>query len=131
MRGIYDGKYDGLYRFLQDREPPAVTMTFEEIEAILNDRLPASARQHQAWWANQSRGQSLAWLRAGYRTSDLSIADGRVTFVREDQIEGEVEEASPSKANEDQQPLTIAEAKERLARTLGIDPSQIEITIRA
>jgi len=32
---------------------------------------------------------------------------------------------------EDEQPLTIAQAKTRLARTLGVDPSSIKITVEA
>lgn len=130
MRGTYDGKYGALNRYLRDREPPAVTMQFAEIEAILSDQLPESARKHQAWWANQDRGQSLAWMRAGYRTSDLNIREGVVTFVREDQIVTDTE-ASASHEGATLDPLSIAEAKFRLAQTLGVDPSQIEITIRA
>lgn len=133
MRGIYEGKYEALNRYLQEHEVPSVTMTFAEIEALLKAPLPDSASKYQAWWANQNRGQSLAWVRAGYRTSELSIANGRVTFVREDQFEGDPDEAAIPTTNAEPapQPLTIVEAKVRLAQTFGVDPSQIEITIRA
>jgi hypothetical protein len=130
MRGRYEGKYEALYTHLRDREQPSETMTFGEIEALLDGQLPSSAKKYQAWWANQDRGQGLAWMRAGYRTSGLSIDDGRVTFLRADQPDPSTEQ--PWELEEKtSEPLTIAEAKARLANTLGIDPSQIEITIRA
>lgn len=37
----------------------------------------------------------------------------------------------PTDANGVDQPLTIAEAKSRLARTLGVDPASIKITVEA
>lgn len=129
-RGPYEGKYKKLTNYLVEHESPVEHMTFEQIEGLLDFLLPTSARRHQAWWANQPRGQSLAWIRAGYRTSNVSIADGKLTFVRVDQIDPHAEEPlyqdkTPAS------PLSITEAKERLARTFGVDPSQIEITIRA
>ena len=36
-----------------------------------------------------------------------------------------------SASGDDERPLTIAEAKTRLARTLGVDPSSIKITVEA
>jgi hypothetical protein len=29
------------------------TMTFEQIEKIINDKLPASAHEYRPWWANE------------------------------------------------------------------------------
>ena len=42
---------------------------------------------------------------------------------------GATQPATPSDA--DEEPLTIAEAKARLARTLGVDPASIRITVEA
>jgi hypothetical protein len=58
---------------------------FEEIEAILGFRLCKSARSYQPWWANHTvcRGrQCAAWQSIGWRTRDLDLAKGRVTFFR-------------------------------------------------
>lgn len=132
MRGSYDGKYVKLYIYLRDRERPEEEMTFEQIEKVLGFQLPESAREYPAWWANQQRGQSLAWESAGYRTTAVNLSDRRLTFKRVDQPDLEVVLADV--AVEDERPLnplTIAEAKQRLALTFGVDPSQIEITIRA
>ena len=119
----YDGKYRELTEHLMFtvRDIESWTATFKEIETILHFELPDSARKHKAWWANQGRGQSASWMMAGRRTSAVDLENETVTFdLYVEQIL-----ASPI------EPLTIAEAKERLAATLGVDASQIEITIRA
>jgi hypothetical protein len=123
MRKSYDGKYRPLHDHLTSVSDPQEPMTFGQIEDILGFALPASARIHQAWWANQERGQSLAWVTAGFRTVFVTVDEERLTFLREDHPDFPAERPL--------EPLTIAEAKERLALTLGIQPSQIEITIRA
>lgn len=129
LRGPYEGKYKKLYEHLQLLGDSSATMTFEQIEYVLGFSLPKSARHHQAWWANQPRGQSLAWVRAGFRTASVFVDEERLTFLRSD-VAGPDGEATPP-ARESLPNLTISEAKERLARTFGVDPSQIEITIRA
>ncbi|HRI38254.1 MAG TPA: hypothetical protein PLO50_06845 [Nitrospira sp.] len=119
----YDGKYRELTEHLlfTGMDEGSWTATFKEIEDILRFKLPDSARKHQAWWANQGKGQSASWMMAGRRTSAVDLKNETVTF------ELHVEEIEPKPI----EPLTIAQAKERLAATLGVDASQIEITIRA
>lgn len=129
MSYFYDGKYVSLTRYLDAQEGGYVPMTFENIEDVLGFELPESARRHQAWWANQGRGHSLSWLSAGYGVTALSVDEERLTFLKREQMTECTDELSAT--DDEPAPLTIAEAKKRLARTLGIDPSQIEITIRA
>jgi hypothetical protein len=45
------GKYTPLKHYLQDlpASQMEVTLSFEQIERILNDKLPPSAFQYQAW----------------------------------------------------------------------------------
>lgn len=59
-------------------------LSFRQIEEILGGDLPTSARQHRAWWANDSVGhvQSQQWLEVGWRISNISMTDERVTFAR-------------------------------------------------
>lgn len=118
----YDGKYRPLTRHLEGVADPVVCMTFEEIEQVLGFHLPQSARSHPAWWANQGKGQSLAWRSVGFKTQAVTTDEERLTFIRDD---------APGEREPEIEPLSIAEAKERLAFTLGISPSQVEITIRA
>jgi hypothetical protein len=47
-------------------------LTFNFIERLLNDTLPASAQEENGWWGNQKQGthtkvESIAWMDAGWR----------------------------------------------------------------
>ncbi len=77
-----DSKYQPLWAFLQQSNQAEVILTFTEIEEIMNDTLPDSAREKRAWWSNRSKGalQASAWMEAGYRVEDVDFAQQRVTF---------------------------------------------------
>ena len=77
-------KYAPLNRYLHTMELDSWRTSFEAIEAIIGGALPRSARKYPAWWANDERPgrQSWAWLEAGYRTRDVDVIGGEVTFVR-------------------------------------------------
>jgi hypothetical protein len=80
------GKYDPLREHLRHQRADSVPMTFEEVAELVPGGLPASAYNHQAWWANEESGthtHARAWLDAGYQTQALSLTARRVTFVRE------------------------------------------------
>ena len=80
------GKYAPLYNDLKVRAGAEWPTTFSEIERILGFRLPASARVHRPWWANQgTRGavsQCLAWEMAGWKASQVDMEGERVVFLR-------------------------------------------------
>lgn len=84
--GPADSRYARLAIWLQGRPPrqDRIELTFEEIEAIIGDELPSSARRHSAWWANDSvsHAQAREWLEAGWRKGQLNMTEQRVTFVR-------------------------------------------------
>ena len=82
--GTLHGKYAPLYNHLIARDGLPWHASFGEIEAVLGFDLPASARRHPAWWANQKSGRrhSLAWQDAGWRTRDLNLTAETVTFER-------------------------------------------------
>ncbi len=46
------GKYEPLGRYLSGQPKDSCTLTFPEVEAIIDGPLPASAREHQGWWGN-------------------------------------------------------------------------------
>jgi hypothetical protein len=81
-----DSRYAPLAIWLQQQplKPEKILLTFKQIEEILGEELPTSARQHRSWWANDSVGhvQSQQWLEIGWRVSSISITDERVTFTR-------------------------------------------------
>jgi CBS domain-containing protein len=80
-----DSTYAQLAIFLKS-QPPEVderTMTFTRIEEIINYKLPKSAHEHRAWWANDPlKPQAAQWLDVGWRAQHINLTGGRVTFIR-------------------------------------------------
>jgi hypothetical protein len=77
-------RYEPLSRYLEGRREGEVPLTFKEVEGILNHSLPPSARQHQPWWANTTtHSHADAWLRVGWKTRHVDLANQRVIFFRE------------------------------------------------
>jgi CBS domain-containing protein len=79
-----DSRYAPLAIWLQTQEADRLTCTFKEIETIIHDELPPSARQHRNWWANDSisHTQSIQWLEVGWRVSSVNMSTERVVFSR-------------------------------------------------
>lgn len=78
------GKYDALADYLHRMRGSRVQLSFDEIAALMPGGLPASARNHAAWWANESEGshvQARAWVGNGWQVDRVDLARGRVTFV--------------------------------------------------
>jgi DNA-binding XRE family transcriptional regulator len=75
-------KYHPLYVHLRENRQDELTLTFSAIEALLGERLPATARTQRAWWSNRSQGavQATAWMGAGYHVENLDLAAEQVTF---------------------------------------------------
>lgn len=80
------GKYDALREHLEASTESVRRLSFADIERILGDALPPSARKYQAWWENEGPGGShshaRAWLDAGYRTQNVDLNAQTVAFVK-------------------------------------------------
>lgn len=78
------GKYRPLYDHLQGLTQDQWNAAFEEVEAVTGFRLPASARNHAAWWANEvtTHSHARAWVAAGFKTTGVNPTREYVTFVR-------------------------------------------------
>jgi len=81
------GKYSPLEKYL--RELPVsqreVILGFEQIESILNNRLPASAYEDERWWEQETEGNHVnkrAWTNAGWKILSLDVNAEWVKFVR-------------------------------------------------
>ena len=77
-------KYDPLYDHLANNPETVIALSFSEIERILGFALPASARRHQAWWANEREGthsHARSWLEASYGTQGVDLNAQTVRFV--------------------------------------------------
>jgi hypothetical protein len=78
------GKYTPLEYYLQDipSNQAEVTLSFEQIERILNDKLPPSACNRLQWWENERNGSHVeahAWMDAGWMVESF---DQRRCIVR-------------------------------------------------
>ena len=79
-----DSRYAPLAIWLQTQESDRITCTFQDVEELIQDELPPSARRHRNWWANDSvsHTQSIQWLEVGWRVSSVNISAERVVFSR-------------------------------------------------
>jgi len=81
-----DNRYAPLTTWLQKQplEEERVSRSFKQIEELINDELPASARLYRTWWSNNLKINPLArqWWEAGWRVSTVSLSEEKVVFTR-------------------------------------------------
>lgn len=79
---IPSSKYQQLYDHLCQQGRDEVSLTISEIEELIANRLPATARTQRAWWSNRRKGavQATAWVQAGYHAVEIDLANERITF---------------------------------------------------
>jgi len=81
----HTGKYQRLWRWLQDQGRDEVNLTFADIEQVLGMPLPQSARRHPTHWygyAGTALGRAIR--DAGWHASQVNLTDETVTFVRDE-----------------------------------------------
>lgn len=83
-----ESKYQPLLAYLRQSDQLQVTLTFTEIETLLGERLPPSARSKRGWWSNRSKGalQATAWMSAGFLVEALDLESEQVTFTKPPQV---------------------------------------------
>lgn len=77
-------RYDPLRRHLAkvEAEQNEVRLSFRKVEKIVG-ALPASARNHRAWWGNsEAHVQSAAWQQAGFIVKEVNLTAELVVFGR-------------------------------------------------
>lgn len=76
------GKYRRLFDKLNSSSNTNISFTYQEIEEILDFKLPPSAYKHRPWWANDiSHTHAKAWLNAGWKV-DKVILGSYVLFLK-------------------------------------------------
>jgi hypothetical protein len=77
-------KYDALGKWLLRAGDGAVEMSFGALDRLLPGGLPASARTHRAWWANEAAGgrhvQAQGWLAVGRQVEWVDLNAQVVRF---------------------------------------------------
>ncbi len=90
-------KYQPLLEYLRCGNQREVTLSFAQIELVINDNLPESARRSKAWWSNRTTGglQASAWMEAGYRAK-VNLSAETVTFRKKSPTTYQVEQPMTS-----------------------------------
>ena len=81
------GKYTPLEKYLSElpESMREMTLTFEQIEKILTDKLPPSAYEDRRWWDHEKDGNhrnTRSWSNAGWKVESLDVNAKWVKFVR-------------------------------------------------
>jgi len=92
-------KYDPLVQHLRNAQSDSVRLAFSEVETLIGERLPPSARTYVAWWANSAtndtHGWAHAWQAAGWRAK-VQIANGTVEFTRAEPVSSALDALKPT-----------------------------------
>jgi DNA-binding transcriptional regulator YiaG len=77
-------KYYPLYEYLRRSGTDKVVLALEDIERIIQDSLPTSARKARAFWSNRGRGalQAAAWIQSGYHVVGIDLGAERIVFEK-------------------------------------------------
>jgi len=77
-------KYYNLYIYLRRSGEDQVVLTFDELERLIDDKLPPSALVGRGFWSNRRSGaaQASAWMEAGYHVIEVDLEAQRVRFGR-------------------------------------------------
>ena len=84
-------KYDPLKEYLLSlpENKNEITLSFEQVEKIIEGKMPYSAYEHRAWWSNEQNGVHVsahAWMDAGWRVDFVNQREHWVRFVRIDHL---------------------------------------------
>ena len=81
------GKYTPFENYLRSlpESQREVTLGFEQIEGILNAKLPYSAYESEKWWEHETEGNHVnkrAWANAGWKIEGLDVNEKWVKLIR-------------------------------------------------
>jgi len=76
-------KYDPLKKYLLESNKSELTLTYKEIEEIINEKLPPSAYKYQSFWC---KGKTHVWMiainEAGYSLYKSNIKEGYIELKK-------------------------------------------------
>ncbi|SMD23909.1 DUF262 domain-containing protein [Lentzea albidocapillata] len=82
VAGAHTGKYRALWRWLRQQPSEDVSLSFAQVEQILDGPLPPSARNHLPhWYGYDGTALGRAIRDAGWKATHVNLIDERVTFV--------------------------------------------------
>jgi hypothetical protein len=79
-------KYQALVQYIKASSDQTIRLDFAQIEQIIGETLPPSARKYPAWWANSRTDDSHSWahlwIDAGFQATRVDLANQSVRFDR-------------------------------------------------
>ena len=80
-------KYTPIKRYLAGipKETKEITLSFNQFEKIIKNKLPISAFRYQEWWSNEESGthvQAHAWMGAGWMVDTVNLREKWVRLHR-------------------------------------------------
>jgi len=77
-------KFAELRKFFDTSQEKGITLTFNQIEELINNPLCASARKYHAYWyPSQTHTITRCWVENGYRTAQVDLGAETITFEKE------------------------------------------------
>jgi hypothetical protein len=77
-------RYRRLSEYLEESCEKVVRLSFDDIYKLVGPPIPASARKHQAFWANtKTHTIALSWMCVGYKVIEANIEQEYVIFEKE------------------------------------------------
>jgi len=119
-------KYDPLREFLEKQSRPLIRMSFEQIERIIGEDLPPSARHHRAWWSNNPSNSAMtrAWREAGFKSEQVDMEAATLVFRRVDRAQSDEGRLASSKGSLPGRHPLIGWMRGTLTVTEGVDLTQ-------
>jgi DNA-binding transcriptional regulator YiaG len=78
-----NSKYYPLYQYLSRSGQETCTLSLGEVERILGQALPHSARNRRGWWSNRKDAlPAQAWMSAGYVVEGIDLDKETITFSK-------------------------------------------------
>jgi hypothetical protein len=81
--GAHTGKYRALWRWLRQQPGTDISLSFAQVEQILDGPLPPSARNYLVhWYSYDGSALGRAIRDAGWKATQVHLTDEQVTFVQ-------------------------------------------------
>jgi hypothetical protein len=77
------GKFLELSKYFENSKTSHITLSFQEIEKIIGQKLYPSAYKYVQYW-NHSKTHTItfSWIDAGYKLDRVDLKNQRVSFVK-------------------------------------------------
>ncbi len=76
-------KYYPLFEYLSMNQQDEISLSFAEIETLLQAQLPSLAYHTRSWWSNRDGAlQAVSWKQAGYRVAVIDLEQKSIRFER-------------------------------------------------